>query len=205
MIVNSEPEQDNGTVFKYWQQVDFDDEEEFNAFVNEVRRRSMWDIDVDVQPDDNLLTLSTCCYDFRPNARCVILARAIREGEDRTVDTSTAKVNEDAYYPKAYYDALNEKAKYGHVKGIKIDGKAEQNLEVGQTLQLKAITDPADAPINTATWDSSTPTIATVDAKTGLVTAVAPGETKITAMADDGGYAASVTIVVKAKNALEYL
>lgn len=205
MIVNSEPEQDNGTVFKYWQQVDFDDEEEFNAFVNEVRRRSMWDIDVDVQPDDNLLTLSTCCYDFRPNARCVILARAIREGEDRTVDTSTAKVNEDAYYPKAYYDALNEKAKYGHVKGIKIDGKAEQILEVGQTLQLKAITDPADAPINTATWDSSTPTIATVDAKTGLVTAVAPGETKITAMADDGGYAASVTIVVKAKNALEYL
>ena len=100
---------------------------------------------------------------------------------------------------------LNEKAKYGHVKGIKIDGKAEQILEVGQTLQLKAITDPADAPINTATWDSSTPTIATVDAKTGLVTAVAPGETKITAMADDGGYAASVTIVVKAKNALEYL
>lgn len=205
MIVNSEPEQDNGTVFKYWQQVDFDDEEEFNAFVNEVRKRSMWDIDVDVQPDDNLLTLSTCCYDFRPNARCVILARAIREGEDRTVDTSTAKVNEDAYYPKAYYDALNEKAKYGHVKGIKIDGKAEQILEVGQTLQLKAITDPADAPINTATWDSSTPTIATVDAKTGLVTAIAPGETKITAMADDGGYATSVTIVVKAKNALEYL
>ena len=205
MIVNSEPEQDNGTVFKYWQQVNFDDEDEFNAFVNEVRKRSMWDIDVDVEPGDKLLTLSTCCYDFRPNARCVILARAIRDGEDRTVDTSTAVVNEDAYYPQAYYDALNEKAKYGQVKGIKIDGAAEYTLEVGQTLQLTAITDPADAPINTATWDSTAPAIATVDSKTGLVTAVAPGEVNITAMADDGGYAATVKVTVKAKNALKYL
>lgn len=205
MVTNSEPEQDNGNVFKYWQMVDFDDEAEFNSFVSEVRKRSMWDIDVDVEYGDKLLTLSTCCYDFRPNARCVILARAIREGEDRSVDTSTAVVNADAYYPQAYYDALNEKAKYGQVKGIKIEGKSEYTLEVGQTLQLKAVTNPADAPINTATWDTTSQVIATVDAKSGLVTAIAPGEVNITAMADDGGYAATVKVIVKAKNALEYL
>ena len=205
MVLNAKPEQDNGKVFNYWQQVDFADEEAFNAYVNEVRKRSMWDIDVDVQPGDKLLTLSTCCYDFRPEARCVIVARAVRDGEDRTVDTSTAAQNADAYFPQAYYDALNEKAKYGHVKGIKIDGKAEYSIEVGQTLQLKAITDPADAPINTATWDSTAPAVATVDSKTGLVTAVAPGEVNITAMADDGGYAATVKVTVKAKNALEKL
>ncbi len=204
MIVNAQPEQDNGTVFNYNHEIDFLKEGEFEAYVNEVRKRSMWDIDVDVNPDDNLLTISTCCYDFRPEARCVVVARAVREGEDATVDTSTAKVNADAYYPKAYYDALNEKAKYGQVKGIKIDGKKEYTLEIGQTLQLKAITDPADAPINTCSWDSSVAAVATVD-KNGLVTAVAPGETSITAMADDGGYAASVKIYVKAKNALEYL
>lgn len=205
MIVNAKPEQDNGNLFSYWTQVDFDDESQFNAYVNEVRKRSMWDIDVDVQHGDKLLTLSTCCYDFRPDARCVVVARAIREGEDRTVDTSTAVVNQDAYYPKAYYDALNEKAKYGHVKGIKIEGKSEYSIEVGQTLQLKAITNPADAPINTATWESSAPAVATVDSKTGLVTAVAPGEVNITARADDGGYAANVKVIVKAKNALKYL
>ena len=205
MIVNSEPEQDNGNVFKYWTKTDFRSDEAFNEYVNEVRKRSMWDIDVDVQPGDKLLTLSTCCYDFRPNARCVIVARAVREGEDRNVDTSTAVQNADAYFPQAYYDALNEKAKYGHVKGIKIDGKAEQIMTVGQTLQLKAITDPADAPINTATWDSSNPAVATVDAKTGLVTAVGPGEVNITAMADDGGYAATVKVIVRGQSNLEYL
>ncbi len=205
MIVNAEPEQDNGKVFKYWTKTEFRSDEAFNEYVDEVRKRSMWDIDVDVQPGDKLLTLSTCCYDFRPNARCVIVARAVREGEDRAVDTSTAAQNADAYFPQAYYDALNEKAKYGHVKGIKIDGKAEQIMEVGQTLQLKAITNPADAPINTATWDSSAPAVATVDAKTGLVTAVGPGEANITAMADDGGYAATVKVIVRGKSTLEYL
>lgn len=205
MIVNAKPEQDNGNLFSYWTQIDFDDEAEFNAYVNEVRKRSMWDIDVDVQPGDKLLTLSTCCYDFRPDARCVVVARAIRDGEDRTVDTTTAVINQDAYYPQAYYDALNEKAKYGHVKGIKIEGKSKYTIEVGQTLQLKAVTDPADAPINTATWESSAVAVATVDTKTGLVTAVAPGEVDITAQADDGGYAANVKVIVKAKNALEYL
>ncbi len=205
MVLNAKPEQDNGKIFNYWQQIDFDDESEFNAYVNEVRKRSMWDIDVDVQPGDKLLTLSTCCYDFRPDARCVVVARAIRDGEDRTVDTTTAAQNADAYFPQAYYDALNEKAKYGHVKGIKIEGKTEYTIEVGQTLQLKAVTDPADAPINTATWESSATAVATVDAKTGLVTAVAPGEVNITAQADDGGYAANVKVIVKAKNALEKL
>lgn len=204
-ITNAQPEQDNGTVFRYNTFVDLDDEDEFNTYVNEVRRRSMWDIDVDVQPGDKLLTLSTCTYDFRPEARIVIVARAVREGEDATVDTSTAVQNVDAYFPQAYYDALNEKAKYGQVKGITIDGKDEYTLEVGQTLQLKAITTPADAPINTATWDSSASAIATVNSKTGLVTAVAPGEVNITAMADDGGYVDTVKIIVKAKNALEYL
>ncbi len=204
MIVNANPEQDNGTVFRYNEDIDFIRDEDFNAYIDEIRKRSMWDIDVDVTPDDNLLMISTCCYDFRPGARCVVVARALREGEDPTVDTSTAKVNADAYYPKAYYDALNEKAKYGQVKGISIAGDKDYTLDVGKTLQLKAVTDPADAPINTATWTSSASAIATVD-KNGVVTAVSPGEVNITAMADDGGYAASVKITVTTQNALEYL
>lgn len=204
-ITNAQPEQDNGTVFNYQQFVDAGSEKEFNDFVEEVRRRSMYDIDVDVQPGDKLLTLSTCTYDFRPEARCVVVARKVRDGEDPSVNTANAIINADAYYPQAYYDAKNEAAKYGQVKGIKIEGKSELTINVGETLQLKATTEPATAPINTCTWDSSNSAVATVDKKTGFVTAVSPGEVIITAMADDGGYAASVKITVKAKDALEYL
>lgn len=204
-ITNAQAPQDNGKVFHYQRYVDFENEQQFNEFVNEVRRRSMWDIDVDVQPGDKLLTLSTCTYDFRPDARCVVVARKVRPGEDLKVNTDAAKVNEDAYFPQAYYDAQNEKAKYGQVKGIKIEGKKEYTINVGETLQLKAVTNPANAPINTATWDSSTSAVATVDPKSGLVTAVAPGEAVITAMADDGGFAASVKVTVVSKNSLEYL
>ncbi len=205
-ITNAEPEQDNGKVFKYWQMVDFDDDSEFNDYVNEVRKRSIWDIDtVDVQPGDQLLTLSTCVYDFRPEARIVIVARQLREGEEATVDTANVVKNEDAYYPQAYYDAMKEKAKYGHVKGISIDGKENITMEVGQTLQLTAKTNPADAPINTATWDSSASAVVTVDAKTGMLTAVAPGEALITAKADDGGYVDTVKVTVMAGAPLEYL
>ena len=205
MVTNAQPEQDNGNVFNYHQMVDFDDEEEFNAFISEVRRRSMWDIDVDVQYGDKLLTLSTCCYDFRPEARCVVLARAIREGEDRNVDTSTAVQNVDAYFPQAYLDAMKEKAKYGKVKGIAIQGDDEYILEVGQTLQLSAVTTPADAPINTARWESSASAVATVDPASGFITALTPGEATITARADDGGYVDTVKVIVRAKNALEGL
>jgi len=205
-ITNAEPEQDNGKVFKYWQMVDFDDDSEFMDYVNEVRKRSIWDIDsVDVQPGDQLLTLSTCVYDFRPEARIVIVARQVREGEEATVDTANVVKNEDAYYPQAYYDAMKEKAKYGHVKGISIDGKENITMEVGQTLQLTAKTNPADAPINTATWDSSASAVVTVDAKTGMLTAVAPGEALITAKADDGGYVDTVKVTVMAGSPLEYL
>lgn len=203
-ITNAQPEQDNGTVFRYNTYVDMD-EARFNEYVKEVRRRSMWNNDVDVQYGDHLLTLSTCTYDFKPEARIVVVARALREGEDVNEGVSTATQNPNAYYPKAYYDAVNERAKYGHVKGISIEGAKEYTLEVGQTLQLKAVTNPADAPINTANWDSTSSAIATVDPKTGLVTAIAPGEVNITANADDGGYAATVKVTVRAKNALKYL
>ena len=205
MIVNADPAQDNGNIFKYWTEVDFDDEDDFNAYVDEVRRRSMWDIPVDVQPGDKLLTVSTCTYVFRPEARIVVVARALREGEEATVDTASAVQNQDCYFPQAYYDALKEQAKYGKVKSIEIQGGDTFELEVGQTLQLTAVTNPADAPINTCKWDSSASAVATVDAKTGLVTAVAPGEVNITAMADDGGYVDSVKVIVKAKNALDEL
>ena len=194
-IVNTLPEHDNGDVFQYNHFVNAENEEEFNAFVDEVRRRSLFDTSVDVEYGDELLTLSTCTYEFK-EARFVVVARRVRDGEDSKVDVDQAVVNEDAYYPAVYASAAEYAAKLGQVKGITIDGDRTINLEVGQTATLTASVTPADAEIKTCTWDSSNTSVATVDKNTGVVTAVGAGTTQITASADDGGYVDNITINV---------
>ena len=71
-------------------------------------------------------------------------------------------------------------------------------LAAGQTLQLYANVSPANATNQTVTWESDNPNAATVDAATGLVTAVAPGSTTITAVTADGEKRDSTTIQVVA-------
>jgi len=67
---------------------------------------------------------------------------------------------------------------------------------VGGTLQLTATVVPAGADNPGVTWSSGTPGVATVDGN-GLVTAVASGQTTITATAADGsGITGTLTITV---------
>ncbi len=67
---------------------------------------------------------------------------------------------------------------------------------VGGTLQLTATAVPTGADNPGVTWSSGTPGVATVDAN-GLVTAVASGQTTITATAADGsGITGTLTITV---------
>ena len=101
-IVNTLPEHDNGDVFQYNHFVNAENEEEFNAFVDEVRRRSLFDTSVDVEYGDELLTLSTCTYEFH-EARFIIVARKVRDGESETVDTSQATMNPSPLYPDIWY------------------------------------------------------------------------------------------------------
>lgn len=63
-------------------------------------------------------------------------------------------------------------------------------ISVGETYQLEASIEPADAGKPAVTWSSSNEQIATVDAN-GLVTAVNEGEATITATTDDGGFTTS--------------
>jgi hypothetical protein len=68
---------------------------------------------------------------------------------------------------------------------------------IGGTLQLTATVVPAGADNPGVTWSSGTPGVATVDATTGLVTAVASGQTTITATAaDSSGITGTLTITV---------
>ena len=74
--------------------------------------------------------------------------------------------------------------------------ESSATLTEGETLVLTMTTTPEDADRNLITWSSSDPSVATVD-NTGKVTAIAPGTTTITAMANDGsGVSAQCEVTV---------
>ncbi len=77
----------------------------------------------------------------------------------------------------------------------------DQRIAQGNSRTLQVTYYPADASFKTATWTSSNPEVATVDAKTGLVTAVSEGETTITATWSENeshgtDYSAEMTLTV---------
>ena len=101
-ITNSVAEDDNGYVLPYYFTALSSDEKK-TSYISELKQRSIYDTGVDVRPGDKLLTLSTCSHEF-DNARLVVVARMVREGERAEVDTSRAALNTNARYPQVYYD-----------------------------------------------------------------------------------------------------
>jgi len=73
-------------------------------------------------------------------------------------------------------------------------------LTVGQTQQLTPQVAPSNATNKTVTWTSNNPSVASVNASTGLVSALAPGTATITGTTADGGKTATSTITVNAAN-----
>ncbi len=79
-----------------------------------------------------------------------------------------------------------------------ISPENKTTLNVDDRLQLTATVTPPNATNNTVTWSSNTPTVATVDSSTGLVTAKSAGKVTITATATDGsGVRGSIEITVE--------
>lgn len=122
IITNRLPREDNGYVFNYV--YPHMEGPNFKGFVEELNKRTLYFTGVDVKEGDRLLTLQTCVRNFdikgsskypynypatnptyyRAQGGIVIVARAVRPGEDPTVDTSKAYVNENPKYPQIYYD-----------------------------------------------------------------------------------------------------
>lgn len=102
-ITNAYAKDDNGYLFQYYF-TSLSSQERFSAYLNELSQRSLYDTGVDVLPTDKLLTLSTCSHEFT-DARFVVVARLVRDGETTDVDTSKAVVNSSPRYPQAYYNA----------------------------------------------------------------------------------------------------
>lgn len=110
-ITNSAKAQDNGYLFPY----NFIElgNAKFMEYIKEIDKRKLYTTGVDITATDNILTLSTCCYDFE-GARFVIVAREKRDGESSTVDTSGAFENPNPRYPQAWYNAYKKTNPYAN-------------------------------------------------------------------------------------------
>lgn len=101
-ITNTIEAHDNGEVFNY-RKNNFADEEHFLEFIDDVKKRSIINTGVEVLGDDEIITLSTCTYEFE-EARLVVMARRVREGETDIMNTIGAEVNANPLYPQIWYD-----------------------------------------------------------------------------------------------------
>lgn len=116
-ITNADENEDNGYIFNYiYPHLDGDN---FNGYISEVNKRTLYKTDVDVKSSDKILTLSTCSRAMdtknrRSDARIVIVARLVRNGENAEVDTSKAILNTNPKYPQKYCDIMGIKNNYAN-------------------------------------------------------------------------------------------
>lgn len=80
----------------------FANDEDYLAYIYELRIRSLYHIPVDANEEDELLTLVTCSYEL-DNYRTVIIARKIRDTESLEIDTQRAVINPNTLYPDSWY------------------------------------------------------------------------------------------------------
>lgn len=104
MVTNTRAE--DGPVFGYLR-TNFSSDDDFMSFVAEIRARSLYDYNgVTVEPDDELLVLSTCnskSYAGVDEGRTVVVARKVRDGEDTNINKYSIVQNEDVIMPYAWY------------------------------------------------------------------------------------------------------
>ncbi len=90
----SDSDTDLENVFDYWNVLNFNTEDEFNAYINEVNSRSYMHNDIDVVYGDELITLSTCSTEFS-SSRFVVVARKVRDGECNQVNIDSVVENDN--------------------------------------------------------------------------------------------------------------
>ncbi len=140
----------HGEFFNYMQ-AEFLSDAEFMNFVYNCRVRSLINCPVMVNEDDQLLTLSTCSYEYS-NWRTVVVARRLREGEKPDVNTEIATLNKEPVFPDVYYSNHSGKRpkvltfKKANAKGLINWYDGEGELEGSETLTATVAANPTEAP-----------------------------------------------------------
>lgn len=101
MIVDTTTDNTFGYDFSAYRS-NFTTQTDFLYWTEYCKQRSLIDTYVDVKPYDEVITLSTCCYDYA-DARLVLVGRLVREGESPEVDVESAELNKDVIFSKNFY------------------------------------------------------------------------------------------------------
>lgn len=115
-FANADEQDDNGYAINYIYPFMTDDS--FEQYYQELLVRSLFFTTVETKKTDKILTLSTCTRDMdikgrgETNARFVVVARLVREGEDETVETAQAIYNPKPKHPQIWYDAHGQENPY---------------------------------------------------------------------------------------------
>ena len=130
-ITNASPT--HGEVFPYHNFIDANDISDVQEHIYNVQIRSLIDTGVDVLPSDELLTLSTCTYEFE-NARFVVLARLLRDGESEDIDKSAVSKAKNPLMPDIWYELYGGEKPVLSVPTfsdvIVLDGNPNHNLQI---------------------------------------------------------------------------
>lgn len=78
--------------FDYWRYRNFDDEYSFDDWLDNITMRSEFICDVQCDPDDDYITLSTGSEN--ENTRCVVVAKKLDDGDDKETIVTSYKTNE---------------------------------------------------------------------------------------------------------------
>lgn len=99
-VIKADADTDN-TFFNFIR-TSFTGDADFLEYIYELRNRSIYNIPVDANEKDELLTLVTCSYEM-DNYRTVVVARKLRVAEALTVDIQKAVDNPLPLYPNSWY------------------------------------------------------------------------------------------------------
>ncbi|MGN0452412.1 MAG: class B sortase [Ruminococcus sp.] len=82
----------------------FESDAQFMNYIYNVKVRSLFDVPVPINEDDQIITLSTCSYEYT-DFRTVVAARKIRPGEDVRDIVKNTTINEQAVWPEVHHNA----------------------------------------------------------------------------------------------------
>lgn len=109
---------DNKAIFNYLMG-EFNSDAQFMNFIYNVKERSYLSVDVPINENDRIITLSTCSYES-DNMRTVIMGRRLREGESYDDYVSTVKKHTPS---STVTSSFSEEYKNGNIKWY--DGKGD--------------------------------------------------------------------------------
>ena len=91
----------HGEIFDYINYLKFSTQDAKEAYIAQIEKRSMLDTGVELTADDKLLTFSTCSYEFA-DARLVVVARRLRDGETAEDFGKEVVLTEDPLMPEIW-------------------------------------------------------------------------------------------------------